>query len=188
MQDLRKGHIVYFNYKRYHQDPNPLALVLYADDKLVHCINLHYLTPALTDEIIEMVALVAARWLDGSDTHRLYHKHMKQNLPNVLKAAYRTYKPQFIQNHVYVSKGFQAVRAILTSLKEKSKKINVIKTQIKKEIGIASGPTPEELKEKYGAATYDDILEKVEDYYSKIKNIIKPKLDPTQFTGLRYKK
>lgn len=190
MQDLRKGHIVYFNYKRYHRDPSPLALVLYADDKIVHCINLHYLTPSLTDDLIEMVALIAARWLDGNDTRRLYYRHMKQQLPDILKAAYRTYKPQFINNHVYVSKGFNAVRSILTMLKakEKSQKINIIKTQIKKEIGVATGPTPEELREKYGTATYDDILEKVENYYSKIKSIVKPKFDPSQYTGVRHKK
>lgn len=190
MPDLRKGHIVYFNYKNYHRDPSPLALILYADDKIVHCINLHYLSSSLSDELIEMIALIAGRWLDGNDTYKLYHRHMKQYLPGVLQAAYRTYKPKHIHNHVYVSKGFNAVRYILTFLKDRAKpqKINIIKTQIQKEINVAKTETPEELREKYGAATYDDILERVEDYYQKIKSVIKPKLDPSKYTGLRYKK
>lgn len=190
MQDLRKGHIVYFNYKNYHKDPNPLALILYADHRYVHCINLHYLSSNLSDELIEMIALIAGKWLDGSNTYHLYHKHMKQYLPAVLRAAYRTYKPQHIHNHVYVSKGFNAVKSILEFLKDRAKpqKVNAIKAQIQKEISIVKTDTPEELREKYGAATYDDILERVEDYYQKIKSVVKPKFDPSQYTGIRIKK
>jgi hypothetical protein len=182
---IEKGNILFFHYRKYHKDRNPLAVVLYADDKLVHCINLHALTPSLTDELIELIAKIVGRIIDGRDTYTLYHNLFKRKLPYVLKYAYRTYKPEFIQSAVFVSKGFET--NILYQLRGKYTPEKVKRTQdrIKKEISVTVNKEPDELLK---APPREHRFKSIEDYIEQIKKIAPPKIDIRKYTGIRRKK
>lgn len=197
---LKRGYIAYFKYTRYHKDPYPLALVLYVAEKeefdqvtkqtkkreLVHCLNIHYLSKDLTDELVNMIANVALKTLDARDMYQFYHDHMKKNLPNVIKSAYRTYYSDHISNISLVSRGFEASRGFIEALKQVNKKPTEQKIihQVTKEIENVkeSKKTPEEIEKEMSAS---QIYKNVEEYFNKIKSIVKPKTDFKKYTGLK---
>lgn len=183
---IEKGNILYFHYRTWHKDRNPLALVLFADDKLVHAINLNALTPVLTDELIAVIAQIVGRIIDGRDTYALYHNLFKRKLPGVLKYAYRTYKPQFIQSKVFVSKGFEP--GILYQLRGRytPEKVERTKERIKKEISTVGNKEPDELLKTPPKAHQ---FKSIEDYIERLKEIAKPKnIDFRKYTGLMKRK
>jgi len=182
---LKRGYIAYFKYSRYHKDPYPLALVLYADDKVLHCLNIHYLSKDLTDELVEMIARVALKRLDARDAYRFYHNFLKPKLPHVIQKCYRVYKTPHIQNAVIVSYGFETSRRFIETLKSTaSASEEKIKRSVQKEIDAVK-ETAESPEEFMLAVPSFQIVDSVEDYFSKIKSIIKPKIDTKKYTGLK---
>lgn len=183
---LKRGYIAYFKYSRYHKDPYPLALVLYADDKILHCLNIHYLSQDLTDELVETIARVALRKLDAKDAYRFYHNFLKPKLPHVVQKCYRVYKTPHIQHAVIVSYGFETSRRFIETLKSVSSPAaeEKIKRSVKKEIDAVkeTEKSPEEFMMMVPSF---QIVDSVEDYFSKIKSIIKPKIDTRKYTGLK---
>jgi len=178
---LQRGWIAYFKYTRHHKDPYPLALILYVGDKLVHCLNIHYLSDYLTDDLIDTIAKVALRKISPKDMYEFYHGHLKQKLPEIVKSAYRTYKPQSIANIVVVSKGFEMSRGFIEQLKPKPSE-EKIKATIKKEITKVqqSDKVPEDYASELPSAK---ITKGVEDYFNQIKSIVKKRIDKSKFTG-----
>ncbi len=179
---LKRGLIYYFEYGRWHEDPYPLALVLYAGDTLVHCLNLHYLDGQLNDDLIAMITKIALGKLDARDQYKFYHSYMKRRMPGVIKNAYRTYKPGYIRNVVVVSNGFEITQAFLEKLRKFAKVKHLtkkkIETQIKKEVK-AVGETkrsPEEL-ERIQKLTKPQIHKNVLNYMREIKKIVQERID-----------
>lgn len=182
---LKRGYIAYFKYSRYHKDPYPLALVLYADDKILHCLNIHYLSKDLTDELVEMISHVALKKLDARDAYRFYHNFLKPKLPHMIQKCYRVYKTPHIQNAVIVSYGFETSRRFIETLKSSNKTSEEkVKHSIEKEIDAVkeTKKSPEEFMLMVPSF---QIVDSVEDYFSKIKSIIKPKIDTRKYTGLK---
>jgi len=183
---LEKGNIVFFHYRMWHKDRNPLALILFANDKIVHAINLNALTSSLTDELIAIIAQIVGRIMDGRDTYKLYHDIFKHKLPDVLKYAYRTYKPQFIQSKVFVSKGFEP--GILYQLRGRytPEKIKRTEERLRKEISTVGSKEPVELLKSPPKAHQ---FKNIEDYIDRLKEISKPKgIDFKKYTGLMRRK
>lgn len=185
---LDQGNIVYFKYKRYHKDPYPLALILYADDKIVHCLNLHYLSDKLSDKVLEMIVFIVFRKIEGKNPFKLYHNYLKPNLPEVVLKSYRTYKPEYINNVIFVSRGFNETKNIMYKLINKKKSEEKVKNIIKKEISLVQNSTPDELINNEKFLPPDKILSNVDNYFSKLKDIIKPSIDPQKYTGIKKKR
>lgn len=188
---LKRGYIAYFRYRRYHKDPYPLALVLYVGDELIHCLNIHYLSQNLTDDLVEMIVKVALKRLKSQDQYRFYHNYMKRYLPNVIKASYRTYKPGYITDVVIVSKGFEMTAGFLNALKKLGgTKFTQKKTEkvVKKEIDKVEQKkkTPEEIK-KMEKITSKQIAQNVDEYFKAIKQIVKYRTDREKYTGVKRK-
>lgn len=126
---IKTGHIYWFKYAKHVNDPEPLVLVLWPGKgsdwnhvkpaELMHGINLNYLAPALTTDLVKMIARIAAGRLSGGDTYRLYHDHMKRALHPVIKAAYRTYDPDGVRSVKEVSRGFSETTKVLDALMRK---------------------------------------------------------------------
>ena len=131
---LKAGNIYKIKYTRYERDPYPLILVLYVDDDFVHAINLNYLTTALTDKVIEMVAQIAQKQLKFTNMYQHYHGWMKKKLPLVVRNGYRTYKPKSIANITSVANGYWGTKNLLTSILPKEKGKKIIKKNIKKQV------------------------------------------------------
>jgi hypothetical protein len=194
---LEKGNIVYFRYNNYHKDKNPLALVLFVDkrdisgssqkDPLVHALNLNALTPELTKDVIKVISMVIGKLLDAKDPYKFYHNTLVRKLPVALKKSYRTYKEKYIQNVVFISKGYE--QGILEKLRMKYDNEKVLKTQqrIEKEISIIGSKEPDELLKQTPPAAH--AFKSIDEYLNKIKEITKTKnIDMRKFTGIRRKK
>lgn len=181
---IYRGHIAYFHYARYHRDKNPLALILYADNKLVHCINLNYLSSSMNDEMVDIIVAIAMRQIqNSSDAYMLYHNYLKRRIPTIILRAYRTYKPQHIKNIMYVSDGFNSSISFVKSMVAKLPKETILKTKIAKEIAGVGTYTPEELSKLKSTST-NQLLAKTQDYFNRIKQVIKPKIDEKKYTKL----
>jgi hypothetical protein len=179
---LKRGYIAYFKYSRYHKDPYPLALVLFADDKVVHCLNIHYLSKDLTDELIELIAKIALKRLDARDAYHFYHNHLKVKLPHVIQNCYRVYKADHIHSAVIVSYGFETSRRFIETLKSIATPADEKKVQlnIKKEVkAVEKAKDPEDFM---SMVPNFQIVDDVESYFSKIKSIVKPKIDIKKYT------
>lgn len=182
---LKRGFICYFRYNRYHKDPHPMALILYADDKILHCLNIHYLSKDLTKELVEMIADVALKKLDARSAYRFYHNTLKIKLPHVIQKCYRIYKIEHIQHVVVVSNGFDTTKKIIDGfklnppvLKEKVKK------RVQKEIDRIKD-TKKSPKELMSAMSSIQIVDDIDEYFNKIKSIAKSKIDLKKYTGLK---
>lgn len=182
---LKRGYIAYFKYNHYHKDPYPLALVLWENGEIMHCINLHYLSKDLTDDMIDTISKVALKKLDARDAYNFYHDHLKRKLPHVIQLSYRIYKTQFVSNATIVSYGFETSRRFIETLKSVSQTVEEkVKRDIKKEIDAVqeTKANPEEFQ--YVVPSFQ-IVSDVETYFDKIKSIIKPKIDTKKYTGLK---
>lgn len=182
---LKRGYICYFHYQNYHKDPYPLALVLYVDKEIMHCLNIHYLSNSLTDELIETIVDVALRKLKAKDAYKFYHNHLKKQLPHVIQKSYRVYKTKYVKNASIVSYGFETSKGFLATLKAISNKPSnqAARDAIKTEIDVVKEikKTPEELIK---VLPLHQIVDEVDDYFKKIKSIIKPKIDTKKYTSV----
>lgn len=182
---LKHGYITYFHYTNYHKDPYPMALVLFVDKEIIHCLNLHYLSDKLTDELVEVIFAIVSKNLDARDAYNFYHNHLKKKLPHLIQNSYRIYKTKFIKDATIVSYGFNASRSFIEALKSLSKKPSnetvhkIIKTEVHAATAIKKPP-----EEFIRLVPSHQIVDEVEDYFSKIKSILKPKIDTTKFTGM----
>jgi methyl coenzyme M reductase subunit C-like uncharacterized protein (methanogenesis marker protein 7) len=184
---LKRGFICYFRYNRYHRDPYPMALILYADDKILHCLNIHYLSKDLTQELVEIITDVALKKLDAKNAYRFYHNTLKIKLPHVIQRCYRVYKTQHIQHVVVVSNGFETSKKFIETLRQ----INIPKTleeqvkhRIQKQIDRVKN-TKKSPKELMSAMSSLQIADDIDEYFSKIKSITKSKVDLKKYTRLR---
>ena len=71
---LNKGWIYSIYYSNWREDPNPLVLVLFSGKDKTHCLNLTYLSPALTERVINMLGLLATKKLS-------YRKNIRRHKP-----------------------------------------------------------------------------------------------------------
>ena len=131
---LKPGNIYKIKYNKYERDPYPLILVLYEDKHLVHAINLNYLTPALTNKVIEMVAQIAQKQLKFTNMYNHYHGWMKKKLPLVIRNGYRTYALKSIGRTTVIANGYWGAKNLLVTLLPKAKGKVVIAKSIKKQI------------------------------------------------------
>lgn len=162
-----------------------MALVLYSDDMIVHCLNMHYLSQNLYLQLINVVAQIAAKRIENKSAYELYHRQLKKMIPSILKASYRTYKPQHIQSINIVSNGFNETIGWLSQNKDKA--IKKYEKVIDKQINKAEPKSPEEL-EKIAKATPQQIIQNIEKYFNIIKNIRKTRVDKTRYTALSRRK
>jgi hypothetical protein len=118
---LQTGQILWFEYKKFHEDKHPIALILFDADQNdnVHAINLNYLPNDLNKNVIDMIARIASRQLNAKDIKKLYHEYMKNRLPGVIARGYRTYKRSEIKNVKLVSNGFNESLSFLHKFKTK---------------------------------------------------------------------
>ena len=164
---------MYFKYKRYHKDPHPLALILYADDKIVHCLNLHYLQNNVTQQVLNMIAMIITRQLTRN-TYKLYHSYMKRYMPHVIHASYRTYKPQYIIYPTVVSNGFaQSMSFLMRFVPRDNKKIiqKKIVHNIHTQLQTTKNVSPKKLQSHKQLST-QTIIQQVDNYMRKIQNIL----------------
>ena len=130
--NLKIGHIYWFRYngtKKKIHDPQPMVLVLWPgrqsdwshakEIELMHGINLNYLEPMMTDDLVKMISMIAAGRMSGSNTFKLYHDYMKRHLSPVIYSGYRTYDPDMMRSVKEVSHGFEETTRVLDSLKRK---------------------------------------------------------------------
>lgn len=176
MAKLKKGGVFFFQYSGYKEDPTPIALVLYVDKrkKLVHAININYLTPRLTDYLINMIALIALKQLNARDMFSFYHNYIKRKLPRVVRTSYRTYKSNKIKNVVLLSQGFDETKDYLNNLKKKQtkKKYEFVRKTIKKQIKKAINTQPiifkggKEIAQKKINKKVDEYMKVVQDIFA----------------------
>jgi nitrogen regulatory protein PII-like uncharacterized protein len=176
-----KGQIIYFRYERYHVDPNPLGLILYADNRIVHCLNLNYLSRQQKGRLIHVIAQIAGKKIENPSAYELYHKHLKREIPSILKASYRTYKPQYIHTLSVISDGFNKTIGWLTDQKETA--IRKFAIAIQKRIKKVERKTPEQVQKD--TRTSEQIIRGVEQYVGMIKNIHKERVDRERYTRLK---
>lgn len=131
---FKAGNIYRIKYRRYERDPFPLILVLYSKKNIIHAINLNYLTPALTDKVIEMVAQIAQKQLSFNNMYDHYHGWMKKKLPQVIQNGYRTYLTDNITSNTIVANGYWGTKNLLTTLLPKKQVTKVLKNKIKKQV------------------------------------------------------
>lgn len=173
---LKKGLIYHFAYSKYQKDPYPLVLVLYADNEYVHGINIHYLGATLTDKLIKMIALVAQKQLNGSNTRSLYHNWMKKNLPGVLRKAYRVYKTRYVKSPVAITKGYWGVESFLQKFKPKKlgeKHVADTTEQIKKIVKTHEKKGEEALRHPKKAITRRELFKNIDKYIGQMEQIVK---------------
>jgi hypothetical protein len=182
MMSVFKGQIAYFHYSKHHKDRNPMLLILYTDNKIVHGLNMHYLNKNAYRELISVVAQIAAKQIENKNAYDLYHRELKKRIKHILKVSYRTYKPQYIQSVNIVSNGFNETIGWLSQ--DKSIVIKKYEKAIDLKIQKAEPKTPEELK-KIKNITSQQILMKIDEYFNTIKNIRKKRIDKQRYTSIK---
>jgi len=184
---LQKGWIYNFRYARYRNDPQPLALILYADKRIAHAINISYLSPILANDLIDMLIMIATnkvsgriiKGLDGEDTYELYHSYMKYKLGAIIKKAYRIYFIKSIRDLRPVSRGFNETTNYLSDMKTITAPIQkIIKEKIVKDIAFIQ-------KDNKTILTPLQAEEWAIAYVSAAKEISKLKLDKSKYTGIK---
>ncbi len=182
MSDLEKGKIYRLRYTQYKHDPHPLALILWVGDDRVHAINLNYLPNKLQDKVIAMIGMVCLKVVNNRSAYAFYHSFIKQNLPDVVRRAYRVYLIRHIKKRKKVSDGWNA--KVFNRYKEISK---------------LSGGEKKKAIRHIGAKLYDDneiitedIIEKRVRKYVNMMTMIASKLSSSDlseytFTNLRKK-
>lgn len=191
VKKLEKGSIYHFKYLGYHLDKYPIALILYSGKEKTHAININYLTPHLRGELIDMIASVAVKKLNGRDTYSLYHNHIKRQLPKIISVAYRTYYTHLIKDPKLVSKGFWEIKGFLHSIRKNftKKEHEDLKKKIKKKIVAANSSSHQDEKIKRLHSIWSKKIDigkidkESKEYFDKINKIIgKPKIDWKKYT------
>jgi hypothetical protein len=126
---LETGNIYSFHYRRYKNDPNPLALILYQDNNICHALNFHYLSKNLNEELILMIAKMATKMIKTESMYNLYHNWMKRNIPGVIEKAYRTYKPQHITSVKRMTRGYWGIQSFINFMKEREAHLDLTTVQ-----------------------------------------------------------
>jgi hypothetical protein len=136
MTKLNTGNIYSFHYRRYKQDPNPLVLVLYCDNDICHSLNFHYLPKKLNNKLIHMIARLALKQLKTRSTYALYHNWMKKYIPDIIKRAYRTYKPNQMTSIKRITYGYWGITSFLKYIdkQEEHKKLSTVQERLSKKI------------------------------------------------------
>lgn len=176
-----KGQIIYFHYDRYHIDPNPLGLILYADKRIVHCLNLNYLSRAQKGRLIHIVAQIAGKKIENPSAYELYHRYLKREIPSILELSYRTYKPVHIRTISIISDGFNKTIGWLTDQKETA--IRKYAVKIQKAISKVEKKTPEQLQKD--TRTVAQIMQGVEQYINLLKSVRKEHIDKERYTRFK---
>lgn len=133
---LEAGNIYSFHYSNYKDDPNPLVLVLYCDDEICHALNFHYLGKTYTQELINMICLIALKFLNMKSMYAHYHNWMKRNIPGVIRHSYRTYKPKHIKSVKRLTVGYWGINTFLQEYNQatKHKKLTAVQEKLSKTI------------------------------------------------------
>lgn len=189
---LKRGYIYRFEYRNYHEDPNPLALILWSGREKTHAININYLKPKLRDELIDMIAQIAGSRLDASDAYAFYHDYFKKKLPYIIRRAYRTYFTSKIKHPTSIARGFFEIKYFLGEINKElnPKQLEILKVQIKKSIESAkelqkSGFQPFSLFRKDESITTQELHRRSSEYVNRIKEIVaqtKRKEDMRKYT------
>lgn len=193
---LERGYIYNIAYTNYKEDPAPLVLVLYSGEKYTHALNLRYLSPSLTEEIIQFTSKIATGRLSARDARRLYHGYIKRRLPGVVRIAYRTYFTKKIKRPRVVSRGFFEVKNFLGTLKKTYTKdeYNKVRGKIRKSLKDAQDPEKQKKAVKKYLRLYhpDEKLtgkeaeRRVRAYMDKIQAVlIKRDIDQSKHTWLK---
>lgn len=198
---LQKGWIYHFKYDRYRKDPTPLALILYADNKIAHAINISYLNPILTNDLIDMLIMIAnnrvdgiidtnntnkknkykiiKNGLDGEDTYKLYHGYIKNKLGAIVKKAYRIYFVRSIRELRPISKGFDTTTSYLNMMKKQPVNTKeIIRNKITKEIAYVQ-------KTNKKVLTPIEAEEWAIAYVKAAKEISKLRINKNKYTGIK---
>lgn len=117
---FKKGCIYRTRYRRYKHDKTPLILVLYADKTIVHALNINYLNTEYIDEYIQFLGKYFKIITGRYSAYSFYHKYMKRGVHNVIKKAYRTYKPDAFSSKSKITFNEIQTLSTLESLKVKT--------------------------------------------------------------------
>ena len=194
---IKIGNIYWFKYSGYKQDPRPLALILwngisFAENGLVHALNLSYLSKKLTDDVVDMISQIASGSLQMQNTRTLYYDHLKRKLHPVVQAAYRTYHPNKMRNIQIVSKGFNETTSFINTMQKKAgipskkntKNINIL---VKKKIEALDDA--KRLINYPNGLSHDEAEQRAREYIKAVQEIKNPaKIDNSLFTLLTRKK
>ena len=133
---LEAGNIYSFHYSNYKEDPNPMVLVLYCDEEICHALNFHYLGKTYTQELINMITLIALKFINTKSMYAHYHNWMKKNIPGVIRHSYRTYKPKYIKRPKKLTAGYWGINTFLNEYNNatKHKKLTAVQTKLSKVI------------------------------------------------------
>lgn len=83
------GSIVSGPYKNYKHDPNPLAFVMFSDNKYTHGINLNYLGQQEKAWLARSIYMIK-KYQQQIDA-RTFYNYLKQQQISIVKKAYRIY-------------------------------------------------------------------------------------------------
>ena len=168
---FQRGHIYRVSYRGYKHDPDPLVLILWAGDGMVHAININYLHKDIRDDMVDVLATMAMGLVDWRDAYKFYHDYLKHRAPHIISLAYRTYKAELIKGAQYVSSG----------AKIKVISHHRVSNQMQKEIAIA------EIKRELHNHTISShqAEQSARSYMDAVNRIMKRKEDYRQYTSIK---
>ena len=179
---LNQGWIYRFRYSGINSNnPNPMALILYADKHYTHAITLDVLSPALTNQLIEFIAMMATKKIRSKNAFDLYHLYLKYTLPKIIKIAYRTYITENIRKSEPISAGYFTVKKFLYQLKKNfsDKEYKDVFKTIKSSIKVARVETKQKRRQqlfslfrKDEQVTAKELHKRTSEYVNKINEIV----------------
>lgn len=185
---LQTGNIYSFNYREYKHDPHPLVLVLYCDDKICHALNFHYLNVEYTDQLINMISMIALRYMNTHSMYSHYHNWMKKKIPGVIRHAYRTYKPQYISHTVQITNGHWGLQSFMSVVKQlKAKQLTTLQKRLTSKINQEKSTSIQNEKKDFDINL---LSQNINNYVSQIDAILSKsrKEDQSKYTRLRRRK
>lgn len=182
---LKTGSIVWFRYHKYREDKTPIALILFDHDRNnnVHAINLNYLPNDLTQQVINMIALIASKELDAKDMKQLYHYYMKKRLHPIIRRAYRTYKKTEITHPKLVSTGFNEMLTFLHKFKTKFTEYDKRKIHYTVDRKLRSAQYVKNILMNKTIMTPAEAEKRAREYISKIQKFKPKEINWKKYTG-----
>jgi len=91
---MTPGAVYYCAYLNWHNDPNPLAFILYSDMNYTHAINIHYISLEEYKELVNMFNKMKKPTIGNmffKNPRKFYYEFLKKHFKQFVDISYRTY-------------------------------------------------------------------------------------------------